>query len=101
MKITQLVWTEDKIEHIVAKHNVDPLEVEETCFPSTPENRIRIEQVKSGQGKGQIGDVYFVLGRTEAGRYLTIVCRYAGRGKMKIITARDMDKAEKSRYRKR
>ena len=101
MKITRLVWTEDRVEHIVVKHSVHPAEVEEACFPGSPDNRIRLELVKSSQNKGRINNIYLVFGRTEAGRYLTVVCRYVERGKMKVITAREMNKAEKLRYRGR
>ena len=31
MKIHELVWPEDRVDHI-AKHGVEPEEVEEVCF---------------------------------------------------------------------
>ena len=44
---------------------------------------------------------YYVTGQTEAGRYLFVVVRYVGRGRARVITARDMEKQERSRYDKR
>jgi len=60
MKIHELVWTEDRIEHI-ARHGVTPEEVEETCFG--------LSFVQHGKSEGE-KPVYYVLGQTAAGRYL-------------------------------
>ncbi len=50
--------------------------------------------VLRGRSKG----VYNVFGRTEAGRYLTIIVRYLGDSVARIITARDMSWTERRRY---
>jgi len=60
MKIRQIVWPEDRIEHI-ARHNVTPEEVEEVCF-----GQALVQRAKS-EGDNPI---YYVLGQTFAGRYL-------------------------------
>ena len=72
MKILELIWPEDRVEHI-ARHGVRPDEVEEVCFGHA--------WVQRAKAKGK-NPVYYVLGRTAAGRYLsTVVIRLPdGRG---------------------
>lgn len=60
MQIYELIWPEDRVDHI-AQHGVLPEEVEQICF-SQP----LIQQAKS---KGQ-NPVYYVLGQTESGQHL-------------------------------
>ena len=63
MKIRQIIWPEDRIEHI-ARHNITSEEVEEVCF-----GQALIQRAKS-EGDNP---VYYVLGQTFAGRYLFCV----------------------------
>lgn len=86
MKIYAIHWTYLSIKHI-SRHNITPEEVEEVCFDDAP-------LVERGKGT----EIYYVLGKTLAGRYLFIVCRNLGKGRMKIITARNMTDAERKRY---
>lgn len=88
MRISHIGWDEDTILHI-AKHGVEPKEVEEVCFEGNP------TVLKSRYGR------YYALGQTNAGRYLTIVFEYLGQNKAKIITARAMSEAERRLYRRR
>lgn len=88
MQIANLIWDEDNVLHI-ARHKVLPEEVEEVCFSSIP-------QIEIGRG-----GLYYITGQTGSGRYLFIVVRYLGRGRAKVITARDMDDREKSRFKRR
>jgi hypothetical protein len=44
------------------------------------------------------GGLRYVLSQTEAGRYLAIVVRYLGAGVARIVTARDMNDAERRTY---
>jgi len=88
MHILNLLWDEDNILHI-ARHGVSPEEVEEVCFSSSP-------HVEIGRG-----GLYYITGQTLGGRYLFIVIKYMGRGNAKVITSRDMDDKEKSRYKRR
>src|SRR6266536_4873834 len=60
MRINELLWPHDRNEHI-ARHSVTPDEVEEVCFGQS-----LILRAKS-QGENP---VYYVLGQTDAGRYL-------------------------------
>lgn len=88
MRVTNLQWDEDNIFHI-ARHEVGPEEAEEVCFSHS-------SCIEKARGK-----LYYITGRTEAGRYLFVVGKYLGRGEARVITARDMDQKEKARYKKR
>ena len=90
LRLTEIDWREDHIQH-VARHHVDPQEVEEACFSSAC-------HIETGRGGG---GVYYVTGQTATGRYLMIVIRYLGRGRANVITAREMDNHEKARFKKR
>lgn len=90
MRIYELLWPLDRIDHI-ALHNVTPDEVEEVCF-----GRPFVRRTKS-QGENP---VYYVLGQTDVGRYLFCVVIRFPDGKGYPITARPMTDKEKRRYRK-
>jgi len=90
MNIHEFIWPEERIDHI-AYHGVTPEEVEETCF-----GRSLIQRAKS-QGENP---VYYVLGQTDAGRYLFCVVIRFPDGKGYPVTARPMTDKEKRRYRK-
>ncbi|MER3447838.1 MAG: hypothetical protein C4291_13855 [Candidatus Dadabacteria bacterium] len=87
MKIVELVWEEWHVEHIVSRYSVRPSEIEEACFE---DESIRVL-------RGQEG-LYYVLGKTLRDRYLHIVIKPTGKGKAKVITARDMNGSEKRLY---
>ena len=89
MKITDIIWTEDRFDHI-AVHSVAPSEVEEVCF-----GRSLVLRAKS-KGKNP---AYYVLGQTKSGRYLFCVIIDFVNGKGYPITARDMTQKKKKRYR--
>jgi uncharacterized DUF497 family protein len=90
MRIERLIWPKVRIEHI-ARHGVTPAEVEEACF-----GRALVQRQKS-EGENP---VYYVLGKSEAGRYLfcVVICFPDGTGYP--VTAREMTTKEKHRYRK-
>jgi|WetSurSiteA1Bulk_404760.scaffolds.fasta_scaffold213074_1 uncharacterized protein len=88
MKITQISWDADSIYHI-AHHHVTPEEVEEAVFEGNP-------LILKGKEKR-----YIVLSQTISGRYLTIVVAFKQKGRVHVITARDMDEKEKKYYRRK
>jgi uncharacterized DUF497 family protein len=90
MRIDRFIWPEERIEHI-ARHGVIPAEVEEACFGQA--------LVQRGKSKGE-NPVYYVLGQTEAGRYLLCVVIGFPDGNGYPVTAREMTAKEKRRYRK-
>ncbi len=88
MKITQILWDADCIYHIT-KHNVTPEEVEEAVFEG---NSI----ILRGKEKR-----YIVLSKTTSGRFLTIVVAFKLKGRVHVITARDMDEKERKYYKRK
>lgn len=87
MIIGDLQWDDENVEHI-ARHNVNPQEVEDICFGS------HISERESNQR-------YILSGQTAAGRYLNVVIERVGKGLFRPITAFEMSESYKSRYRKR
>jgi uncharacterized DUF497 family protein len=77
MRIREFAWPQDRIDHI-DRHGVTPEEVEEACF-----GQALVQRAKS-EGENP---VFYVLGQTDAGRYLfCVIIRSAndGRGKAAI-----------------
>jgi uncharacterized DUF497 family protein len=91
MMIDEIIWPDDRIEHIAA-HGVTPEEVEETCFG----NPLVLRAKSTGENP-----VYYVLGQTDSGRYLFCVVIHLPNGKGYPVTARDMTLNEKRRYARR
>lgn len=89
MKIRRFVWPEDRIDHI-ARHGVEPEEVEEACF-----GRSLVQRAKS-EGENPL---YYVLGETSVGRHLFCVVIHFPDGVGYPVTARPMTDKEKRRYR--
>jgi uncharacterized DUF497 family protein len=87
MRIDELEWTLDRVEHI-ARHSISPEEVEEV-FASAPVFR---------RGRG---GVYEAWGQTESGRYLLVIFRYLGHNRAWVITVRDMDENERRLFRRK
>jgi len=87
MRIADLEWTLDRVEHI-ARHHISPEEVEEVVGSSPVFKR----------GRGGVCEAW---GQTEAGRYLLVIFRYLGHNRAWPITARDMDENEKRFFRKK
>lgn len=80
-------WDDDNIDHI-ADHGVEPYEAEEVIV-----NRPWLK--RRGDGK------YLAYGQTDGGRYPVVVFAPKERGRLRVVTARDMTPTEKRRYRQR
>ncbi len=87
MRINELLWDDENVEHIAA-HHVEIDEVEDVCY-----GRNLIERAGSGK--------HAILGQTNEGRYLFIVVARREPGRFRIITARDMTPAERRRFAER
>ena len=84
-------WDDENSDH-VRRHGVEPEEVEEAV---TDPRRLGVAAYNTAREVRR-----GMLGATSAGRVLAVVLtRRAGR--VRIITARDADGAEKKRYRTR
>ena len=88
MRIKELLWPRDRIEHI-ARHSVTLEEVEEVCFGQS-----LVLRAKS-QGENP---VYYVRGQTDAGRYLFSVIIQFPDGRGYPVTARTMTDKEERRF---
>ena len=88
MEIREFVWPFERIDH-VARHGITPEEFEDVCFGHP--------LVLRGKSEGQ-NPVYYVLGQTDAGRYLFCVAIRFPDGRGYPVTARPMTDREKRRY---
>jgi uncharacterized DUF497 family protein len=89
--IDDFIWLPDIIEKLESKHRVLPEEVEEVFF-----NRPHFRFVEKGHVAGE--DVYIALGQTDGGRYLSVFFIHKPGNLALVISARDMDAAERKRY---
>ena len=91
MKIENFIWLHDIIDKLIFKHNVDISEVEEIF-----DHGCKVRFIQKGDRKGE--DLYIALGRSDAGRYLTVVFIHKKNNDALIISARDMTKKERKQY---
>lgn len=87
MFIADFEWDEYNIAHI-ARHNVFPDEAEQV-FESYCYTRKTFE------------NKYLAWGQASSGRYLFVVYSKKSANRIRIITARDMDKRDEKFYRRR
>ncbi len=91
MFIADFIWLPEIVEKVAIKHRVGLDEVEEVFF-----NKPRYRFLESGFRAGE--DVYTASGQSDAGRYLIVFFIHKRDNKALIISARDMDAAERKRY---
>ena len=94
MEIDDVIWLEDIVEKIRAKHGVATWEVEELLV-SKPEFR----RGPKGRRKGE--NLYYALGQTNAGRYLFAVFILKRKRNALVLSAREMSAKERKAYRRR
>jgi uncharacterized DUF497 family protein len=91
VKIVGLIWLEEIVEKLDAKHRVSPEEVEQVFA-----NRPQIRRMNKGHYRGE--DVYRALGQADAGRYLVVFFIHKTNNEALILSARDMDGKERRSY---
>ena len=89
--IDDIIWLDTIVEKIAWKHNILTSEVEEVLSG----NR-KIFKKETGKVEGE--HLYNALGRTNNGRYLSVFFIRKLNNRALIVTARDMNKAERKRY---
>ena len=94
MKISSIIWLEEIVEKINAKHQVGLDEVREVLNSSS-----HFRFIEKGHRPGE--NVYSALGQTDSGRYLIIFFVYKKGNQALILSARDMTNAERKRYEKK
>ena len=87
VRVAAIDWTDASIEHI-ARHGVDPDEVDEVVFGPRYATRSR-------------NNTYRLVGRTLAGRYLTVILAPRGGGLFYVVTARDANPGERRAFLRR
>jgi uncharacterized DUF497 family protein len=92
VRIDELVWDEWNEGH-VAKHRLDPEEVEEVVF----DRASLVFKTKAGGSERR----YLMLGLTEAGRYALVVLEPMSGNRAYVVTARDMTDEERRRFKSR
>lgn len=83
MRIEGFAWDAQNEEHI-ARHGVEPEEVEEAFL-----GRKMLLRAREGR--------YILLGRAASGRYLLVAFTLSARV-ARVITARDLTRSEKRRF---
>jgi uncharacterized DUF497 family protein len=91
MKIDGILWLEKIVDKLQQKHHITQDEVEQV-FLNSPQYRF-IEK-----GRIENEHVYSAYGRTDAGRYVTVIFILKFKCRALIISARDMDKKERKQY---
>ena len=91
MQIDEIIWLQQFVEKLAIKHGVEKTEVEEVLS-----NRPRFRFVSKGNRAGE--DHYSAMGQTDAGRYLIVFFIRKSNRRALIISARDMDRAERRNY---
>lgn len=94
MKIAECLWLDEFVDKIIRKHNVYPEEIEE-MFSNDP----IIRRLEGGCVKGE--DLFIAFGRTNPGRYLSVLFVRKKDKRALVISARDMTKRERKKYGKR
>ena len=92
--IDDIIWFDRILEKLAWKHNVLPSEVEEVLSSDC-----KIFRKEKGKVEGE--HFFNALGKTEAGRFLSVFFIRKLGNKALIITARDMNKSERKRYGKK
>jgi uncharacterized DUF497 family protein len=80
-------WDDDNVLHI-ARHEFTPDEVEEVFVGAF--------KIRRGRQK-----LYLALGETLDGRLAFVVFRRLSRGTVRVVTARDMEPAERRLFRRK
>jgi len=91
MRIHGFTWLEDIVDKLRRKHSVVEEEVVEV-FRNGP----HLRRVEKGHRAGE--NVYAAFGRTDEGRYLTVLFILKSDSRALIISARDMARHERKRY---
>jgi len=89
--IDDIIWLDTIVEKLAWKHNVLASEVEEVLG-----GNCRIFKKEKGRVEGE--HLYNAIGRTNNGRYMSVFFIMKLNNKALIVTARDMNKAERKRH---
>ena len=91
MKIKGIIWIDEIIDKLAAKHHVSQDEVLETLT-----NKPYFRFVEKGHRLGE--NVYAAFGQSRSGRYLIVFFIRKKDGRALILSARDMTAPERKKY---
>ncbi len=91
IKINRIIWKEIFINKIENKHHVTTAEVEEILH-----GKKKVNRMAKGNVEGE--NVFLALGKTSAGRYLSVFFILKKNNEVLPISARDMDNKERRKY---
>jgi uncharacterized DUF497 family protein len=94
MKISGILWLDDVIEKIESKHGVSWIEAGDVLKSA---RKFRYVE----KGHRPLEHVYSAMGQTNSGRYLIVFFVLKKNGEAVVISARDMDSAERKLYAKK
>ncbi len=94
MIIAGIIWLQIIVEKLAQKHHITKNEVEQVFV-----NNLQYRFLEQGRIEGE--NVFAAYGRTEAGRYVTVIFIFKIGNLALIISARDMDKKERKQYGKK
>ncbi|RLC10569.1 MAG: BrnT family toxin [Deltaproteobacteria bacterium] len=94
MRIESFIWYRDIVDKLIWKHNISHEEVEEVF-----QNKPKFKLIEKGKVRNE--NLYSARGRTDAGRYVTVLFIYKLTKEALIVTARDMDSKERKNYAKK
>jgi len=94
LKIKECLWLDRFVDKIIRKHNVYPEEVEEIFYKDP-----LLRRLERGHVEGE--DLFVGFGRTNAGRYLSVLFVLKENKRALVISARDMTTSERKKYGKR
>lgn len=86
MRIDDFIIEDGREEHI-ARHHVTLDEVDNIVYGRHVHQHLERE-------------LYSITGRTDAGRFLTVIIAHRSRHVFALVTARDADRVERSHYRR-
>jgi uncharacterized DUF497 family protein len=88
VRIDRVLWSTRNIAHI-ARHDITPEEVEDVLLSPPLDAR-----------RGERDSTYLVFGRSRVGRRLLVVIAPRPGNSWYVVTARDVDKAERRRMKR-
>ncbi len=91
MRLYEVIWKDEFVDKIDAKHGVGTEEVEQVLF-----GKPHVRRAQKGRVKGE--DLYAAYGQTDSGRYLIVFFIRKEQTVALPISARDMTDSERRYY---
>jgi len=93
LRITDVIWKDQYVEKLAAKHDLTTEEAEEVLC-----SRPVVRKIARGRVRGE--DLYAAMSQIHSGRYVIVFFINKKHGMALPISARDMDASERKYYEK-